>query len=141
LNWNNWIRKIHRWLSITFTAAVIINLAALMQKEQVVWIGLMALFPLVLLLFSGLYLFALPYAARWRSGEMSSSPHRHSDPLRPHGGWRAILRRPAREKDHFDAAGQVLEWDRADNRRHSTVGGVVAVVAEHEVLSCRHDKE
>jgi hypothetical protein len=68
LNWNNWIRKIHRWLSIAFTAAVIINLLALMQKEQVVWIGLMALFPLVLLLFSGLYLFALPYAARWRSG-------------------------------------------------------------------------
>jgi hypothetical protein len=41
---------------------------ALMQKEQAVWVGLLALFPLVLLLLTGLYLFALPSAAKWRSG-------------------------------------------------------------------------
>jgi hypothetical protein len=68
LNWNSWIRQIHRWLSIAFTVAVIANLVALMQKEQAVWIGLLALFPLVLLLLTGLYLFALPYATRWRGG-------------------------------------------------------------------------
>ena len=32
-----------------------------------VWVGLLALLPLALLLFTGLYLFVLPYATRWRS--------------------------------------------------------------------------
>jgi hypothetical protein len=60
------IRQTHRWLSIAFTLAVIINIVALIQKSQAVWIGLLALFPLILLLASGLYLFALPYVARFR---------------------------------------------------------------------------
>ena len=67
MNWNRLIRQTHRWLSIAFTLAVILNLVFLMQKEQVVWVGLLALFPLVLLLCSGLYLFALPYLAKGRS--------------------------------------------------------------------------
>jgi hypothetical protein len=67
LNWNRLIRQTHRWLSIAFTLAVILNLVFLMQREQVVWVGLLALLPLILLLFSGLYLFALPYLAKGRS--------------------------------------------------------------------------
>jgi hypothetical protein len=67
LNWNRWIRQTHRWLSIAFTSAVILNLIFLMQKEQIVWVGVLALFPLILLLVSGLYLFALPYMAKGRS--------------------------------------------------------------------------
>jgi hypothetical protein len=67
LNWNKLIRQTHRWLSIAFTLAVIANLVVLMQKEQVVWVGLLALFPLIFLLVSGLYLFALPYLAKGRS--------------------------------------------------------------------------
>ena len=67
LNWNRLIRQTHRWLSMAFTLAVILNLVFLMQKEQVVWVGLLALFPLILLLVSGLYLFALPYLAKGRS--------------------------------------------------------------------------
>ena len=67
MNWNKWIRQVHRWLSIAFTAAVIVNVAALVQKQQAVWIGLLALLPLALLLLTGLYLFVLPYAAAWRS--------------------------------------------------------------------------
>ena len=67
LNWNMLIRQTHRWLSIAFTLAVILNLVFLMQKEQVVWVGLLALFPLILLLISGLYLFSLPYLAKGRS--------------------------------------------------------------------------
>jgi hypothetical protein len=31
-------------------------------------VGLLALFPLAMLLFTGLYLFVLPYATKWRSG-------------------------------------------------------------------------
>ena len=67
LNWNMLIRQTHRWLSIAFTLTVILNLIFLMQKEQVVWVGLLALFPLILLLLTGLYLFALPYLAKGRS--------------------------------------------------------------------------
>ena len=67
MNWNTWVRQIHRWLSIAFTVAVIINIVALGQKEPAVWVGLLALLPLALLLLTGLYLFVLPYAAKWRS--------------------------------------------------------------------------
>ena len=67
MNWNQMIRQVHRWLSMAFTVAVIINIIALMQEKQAVWVGMLALLPLVLLLLSGLYLFALAYAAKWRS--------------------------------------------------------------------------
>jgi hypothetical protein len=67
MNWNMLIRQIHRWLSIAFTLAVIVNIVAMVQEKQAVWIGLLALFPLVLLMLSGLYLFVLPYATAWRS--------------------------------------------------------------------------
>jgi hypothetical protein len=63
-----WIRQVHRWLSIGFTVAVITNVLAMGLQKQAIWIGLLALFPLILLLLSGLYLFALPYATKWRSG-------------------------------------------------------------------------
>ncbi len=62
------IRQLHRWLSILFTLAVLVNIAAMTEGQPPVWVGLLALFPLVLLLASGLYLFALPYAARLRHG-------------------------------------------------------------------------
>jgi hypothetical protein len=64
LNWNNWIRQFHRWLSIAFTSAVIVNVIAMGQKEPVLWVGLLALLPLILLLITGLYMFVLPYVAR-----------------------------------------------------------------------------
>ena len=41
---NALIRQSHRWLSIAFTLAVIVNIVALMQKQQSFWIGLLALF-------------------------------------------------------------------------------------------------
>jgi hypothetical protein len=63
MNWNIWIRQIHRWLSIAFTVAVIANIVAVILDKQAVWVGLLALFPLILLMVSGLYMFALPYFA------------------------------------------------------------------------------
>jgi ABC-type polysaccharide/polyol phosphate export permease len=63
-----WVRQIHRWLSIIFTAVVIaifITLGA--GKEPAYWVYLLPLFPLALLLLTGLYMFVLPYAVRWRS--------------------------------------------------------------------------
>lgn len=67
MDWNTWVRQIHRWLSIAFTAAVIVNVVALVREQQAVWVGLLALLPLVLLMLTGLYLFVLPYAAKQRS--------------------------------------------------------------------------
>jgi hypothetical protein len=61
------IRQVHRWLSIAFTLGVIINTVVIFglgQKEPAFWVYLLALVPLFALLFSGLYLFALPYLRR-----------------------------------------------------------------------------
>ena len=69
MHWNTWVRQVHRWLSIAFTAAVVVNVITLLVPErQTVWVGLLALLPLAVLLFTGLYLFVLPYATKWRSG-------------------------------------------------------------------------
>jgi hypothetical protein len=73
LNWSEWIRQAHRWLSIVFTVAVVINVVAMRQEKPAVWVGLLALLPLALLLFSGLYLFVLPYASAWISGRRTRS--------------------------------------------------------------------
>ena len=67
MNWNKWVRQTHRWLSIAFTVAVIINGVAVAQKRYTASLGLLAVYPLALQFFPGLYLFALPYAAKWRS--------------------------------------------------------------------------
>ena len=66
MDWNKLIRQSHRWLSMIFTATVIVTFIALAQKEPIVWVSYVPLLPLALLLFSGLYLFALPYVAKWR---------------------------------------------------------------------------
>ncbi len=63
---NNWIRKIHRWVCIAFTVTVVANMAVRAQGEPAAWITYSPLPPLALLLLTGLYLFALPYAAKWR---------------------------------------------------------------------------
>jgi hypothetical protein len=67
MNWNKWVRQIHRWLSVAFTVAVIVNIIVLGQEKPPVWVGLLALLPLVLLLLTGLCLFVLPYVTKWRS--------------------------------------------------------------------------
>jgi hypothetical protein len=71
MNWNKWVRQTHRWLSIAFTVAVIVTFVALAQEKPVVWVSYLPLPPLFLLLFSGLYLFVLPYTARRRSGPLT----------------------------------------------------------------------
>jgi len=66
LNWNNWIRQFHRWLSIVFTLAVLLTFVALAQAQPIVWVSYVPLAPLALLWISGMYLFVLPYATKWR---------------------------------------------------------------------------
>ena len=68
MNWNKWVRQTHRWLSIAFTVAVIVNIVAVAQKKYTASLGLLAVLPLALLLVTGLYLFVLPYATKWGSG-------------------------------------------------------------------------
>jgi hypothetical protein len=65
---STWIRQTHRWLSIIFTATVLANFVAMALGTPPPWIVYSPLLPLFLLLFSGLYMFFLPHAARWRSG-------------------------------------------------------------------------
>jgi hypothetical protein len=69
VNSNTWIRQIHRWVSIAFTVTVIANFVALARGAGTPppWVTYSPLFPLALLLFTGLYLFMLPYASRSRS--------------------------------------------------------------------------
>jgi cellulose synthase/poly-beta-1,6-N-acetylglucosamine synthase-like glycosyltransferase len=67
MSWNTVVRQTHRWLSIAFTVTVVANFAAMTRGQPPAWITYSPLLPLALLLFSGLYLFVLPYAARWRS--------------------------------------------------------------------------
>ena len=73
MNWNIWIRQTHRWVSIAFTVTVIANFIALARGAGMPppWITYSPLPPLALLLFTGLYMFVLPYAIRRRSGRRS----------------------------------------------------------------------
>ena len=63
------IRQTHRWLSIAFTVTVIANIIALSTGDgkPPEWVTYSPLPPLFLLMFTGLYMFALPYAAKWDS--------------------------------------------------------------------------
>ncbi len=73
MSWSLWIRQSHRWLSIIFTATVIINFVArtVDSAEPSLWITYSPLPPLFLMLVTGLYLFALPYVMK-RQGSASA---------------------------------------------------------------------
>lgn len=63
------IRQIHRWTSITFAAVVAGIFVALGVGQTLAqWVYYVPLAPLGLLLLTGLYLFALPYAEKWFGG-------------------------------------------------------------------------
>ncbi|HDS1674606.1 hypothetical protein ACNJRW_15740 [Stenotrophomonas maltophilia] len=70
-----WARPVHRWTSIVFTLAVIANFVAraMGQGEPAAWITYSPLPPLFLQLFTGLYLFALHYAAKHRSASLGAA--------------------------------------------------------------------
>ena len=70
MHWSIWIRTTHRWTAIVFTVTVIANFAAhaLGSGAPPPWVTYSPLPPLFLLLFTGLYMFVLPYATKWRGG-------------------------------------------------------------------------
>lgn len=75
MRWNHWIRQGHRGLSIAFTLTVVANFAARARGEPPAWLTYSPLPPLFLLLFSGLYMFVLPHATRWRDRRHRADGH------------------------------------------------------------------
>jgi hypothetical protein len=73
MNLPKWIRQFHRWMSMIFTLTVIANFAAMTKGQPPAWITYSPLLPLFLLLFTGLYMFVLPYASKWRSGRHAAN--------------------------------------------------------------------
>lgn len=64
---NAWIRSLHRWTSIVFVAVVAAIFIALgLGNQPLEWVYFLPLAPLALLALTGLYMFAMPYAVRWR---------------------------------------------------------------------------
>lgn len=68
MNWNRLIRQGHRWVSVLFTLTVAAIFAAVALGEPAEWVYFLPLPLLALLLITGVYLFALPYVAKWRAG-------------------------------------------------------------------------
>jgi len=67
MNWSKWVRQVHRWMSIIFAAIVAAIFIALgVGREPAEWVYFLPLFPLFVLLATGLYMFVLPYAASTR---------------------------------------------------------------------------
>lgn len=66
---NKWIRQIHRWLSVALTLAMSINIVAIVEKKYTNSVGLIAVVPFAFLFLTGVYLFVLPYANRWRRSQ------------------------------------------------------------------------
>lgn len=78
MTWNLWIRRSHRWLSILFVLTVgATSFAAASGQAEESWLYYLPLAPLLLLMISGLYLFALPYVSRWRQDMGSGEKPRH----------------------------------------------------------------
>jgi hypothetical protein len=71
MNPSKWIRQSHRWLSIIFTTIVIgIFLALGIGLKPALWVYYLPLPPLALMMFSGLYMFMLPYFAKRHGGQL-----------------------------------------------------------------------
>ena len=68
MNWNKWVRQLHRWLSIAFTLVVIFNGAAVFKHRYTNWMGLLAVGVLALMFLTGMFLFVLPYVAKLWGG-------------------------------------------------------------------------
>lgn len=67
MSWSKALRQVHRWMSIAFTAvvaAIFVMLGTGNEPSQTVY--LLPLAPLAILWLTGVYMYVLPYAARWR---------------------------------------------------------------------------
>jgi hypothetical protein len=74
MSWSRNIRQAHRWVAIAFTITVLANFVAMSQGTPPAWVTYAPLLPLALLLFSGLYLFVLPYTTKRRGNGAERAP-------------------------------------------------------------------
>ena len=73
MNWSKWVRQIHRWLSNAFTLTVSANFITMGLGSSPTWLVYSPLLPLFLLMFTGLYMFVLPYTAKSRDERHGSA--------------------------------------------------------------------
>jgi hypothetical protein len=69
---SNFIRQFHRWTSVAFVLTVIATTVSIAQKGPM-WMSYVPLLPLALVAITGIYMFFLPYVARWRSGRQAAA--------------------------------------------------------------------
>ena len=63
---SQWIRQVHRWVCVAFVASVATYMAAMTKGQPPAWLGVFPAGTLILLLATGLYMFALPYLSTRR---------------------------------------------------------------------------
>ena len=73
MNVNHWIRQFHRWISVIFTVTVIANFVTMAFGQPPAYVVYSPLLPLFLLLFSGLYMFVLPYMGKKRAARRAAA--------------------------------------------------------------------
>lgn len=61
---SDFVRQFHRWVSMIFVLTVIANFAFRAGGEPPAAVTYSPLLPLFLLIFSGIYLFVLPYVSK-----------------------------------------------------------------------------
>lgn len=96
MKWSKQVRRTHRVLGAVFLVTVVTTIVALALQAPV-WLSYLPLPPLALLLFSGLYLYAVPYLVNRRGGgaaDISAAPIAGS-PVRSSAAWVPRLHRGA----------------------------------------------
>lgn len=91
MNWNKSIRQIHRWFSMAFAVAVIVNVVAIVQKKYSAAVGLLAVAPLAFLFLTGLYLFR-PAVCRQVAQRIACKPNRRLTSCAFGGDQRDVVR-------------------------------------------------
>jgi Ni,Fe-hydrogenase I cytochrome b subunit len=61
------IRQFHRWTALVFTVTTIITAVVLAQENPVEWVSYVPLFPLAVLLITGLTLYTQHYLGKRRA--------------------------------------------------------------------------
>jgi hypothetical protein len=68
MSWSHRTREFHRGASIVFALTVLANVVVMAKGTPPAWVTYSPLFPLAVLMLTGLYLFVLPHVAKWLGG-------------------------------------------------------------------------
>ena len=111
MNLSTWIRQFHRWLAIIFTLTVIANFAVMARRSRRRGSPTRRCRRYSCCMFSGLYMFSLPYVATWKAigGGMTDSQDIDAKI--------ATLRRLARGDAHAKSVSSSSEADPTSLRR------------------------